>query len=126
MTFGGYLTQKRKEKGMTIRYFAKEIGISPSFLCDLETDDRAFPSNSKKCPDLFNNIVKTLKLNDDEKNELRKLADESMLAGDKISAEISEYLKRVPEASVALRKANENNVSKEKWDEIMKILEETK
>ena len=49
-----------------------------------------------------------------------------MLKGDKVSPEISAYLKRVPEAAVALRKANENNVSKEQWEEIIKILEEKK
>ena len=47
-----------------------------------------------------------------------------MLKGDKVSPEISAYLKRVPEAAVALRKANENNVSKEQWEKIIKILEE--
>jgi len=126
MAFGDYLAEKRKDRKMTIRFFAKEIGISPSFLCDLESNNRAFPSNSKVCPNLLNNIINCLKLNEEEATKLKSLADESMLRGDKIAQEISDYLKRVPEASLALRKANEKNVSKEKWDQIMKILEESK
>ena len=54
--FGVFLSKKRKEVKKTVRGFAKEIGISPSFLCDLESGARSFPSNSK-FPDLLNRII---------------------------------------------------------------------
>ncbi len=125
MEFSNYLSQKRIEKRIPIRKFAAAIGISPSFLCDLESGTRAFPAKSK-FPDLLEKIIVTLELNEEDAEFFRMLAQQSMLKGDKVSPEISAYLKRVPEAAVALRKANENNVSKEQWKEIIKILEEKK
>ena len=125
MEFSNYLSQKRTEKRIPIRKFATAIGISPSFLCDLESGVRAFPAKSK-FPDLLEKMIAALELNEEDAELFRSLVEQSMLRGDKVSPEISAYLKRVPEAAVALRKANENNVSKEQWEEIIKILEEKK
>lgn len=36
MTFGEYLKQKRLDKEITLRGFAKLVDISPVYLCDLE------------------------------------------------------------------------------------------
>ena len=123
MEFSNYLSQKRTEKHIPIRKFAALIGISPSFLCDLESGSRAFPAKSK-FPNLLEKMIDALELNNEDAELFRSLVEQSMLKGDKVSPEISAYLKRVPEAAVALRKANENNVSKEQWEEIIKILEE--
>ena len=123
MEFSNYLLQKRTEKHIPIRKFAALIGISPSFLCDLESGARGFPAKSK-FPDLLENMIAALELSNEDAEYFRLLAEQSMLKGDKVSPEISAYLKRVPEAAVALRKANENNVSKEQWEKITKILEE--
>ena len=71
-------------------------------------------------------MIAALELNEEDAELFRSLEEQSMLRGDKVSPEISAYLKRVPEAAVALRKANENNVSKEQWEVIIKILEEKK
>lgn len=125
MEFSNYLSQKRTEKRIPIRKFALLIGISPSFLCDLENGTRAFPAKSK-FPDLLERMIGSLELNERDAEQFRSLAEQSMLRGDKVSPEISAYLKRVPEAAVALRKANENNISREQWEEIIKILEEKK
>ena len=125
MEFGNYLSQKRTEKRIPIRKFALLIGISPSFLCDLENSTRAFPAKSK-FPNLLEKMIGALELNEKDAEQFRSLAEQSMLKGDKVSPEISAYLKRVPEAAVALRKANENNISKEQWEELIKILEEKK
>ena len=123
MEFSNYLSQTRTEKHIPIRKFAALIGISPSFLCDLESGARGFPAKSK-FPDLLENMIAALELSKKDAEYFRLLAEQSMLKGDKVSPEISAYLKRVPEAAVALRKANENNVSKEQWEKIIKILEE--
>lgn len=125
MDFSNYLSKKRIESHITIRKFAAMIGISPSFLCDLENGARAFPAKSKS-PDLLEKMITALGLDEASADYFRLLADQSMLRGDKVPTEISDYLKRVPEAAVALRKANEKNVTKEQWDEFIKILEEKK
>ena len=44
MTFGEYLKQKRLDKEITLRGFAKLVDISPVYLCDLEKGRTAAPS----------------------------------------------------------------------------------
>ena len=41
-----------------------------------------------------------------------------------MSKDIEQYMKQYPIAQVAMRKAVSNNVDDNKWEEIMKILEE--
>lgn len=123
MTFGDFLSTKRVERKITVRGFALLIGISPSFLCDLESGNRAFPAKSRKYPDLFERISSTLKLTEEERKTLKDLSEESMLLGDRIPSEISEYLQRVPQAQQVLRLAKERDISKEKWEEIRKMLD---
>ena len=123
MSFGEYLSKKRKELRITVREFAKIIGISPSFLSDLENGNRAFPANSRKYPNLLENIIVALSLNESEADTIKNLAKESMLLGDRVPPEISDYLKKVPEAQQALRIAEEKGLSKEEWEKIVKIIE---
>lgn len=40
MTFGEYLKQKRLDKEITLRGFAKLVDISPVYLCDLEKAEK--------------------------------------------------------------------------------------
>ena len=40
ITFGEYLTNKRKEKEMSLRMLAKELDISPAYLSDVENNRR--------------------------------------------------------------------------------------
>ena len=123
MEFKEFLMLKRKEKGLTIRGFASLLGISPAFLCDLESGNRAFPANSKKYPDLLKRIIEKLELNSNDASFMSKLADESMLSKDKIALEVKEYLQNVPLAQQALRKAQENNVTDEQWNEFIRMIE---
>lgn len=124
MKFKDYLSTKRKERGITVRAFAAMVKISPSFLCDLESGNRQFPSNSKVNPNLLNDIIASLNLVGEDAAMMERLANESMLEVDKVSAEVSNYLKTVPQASAALRIAKDKNITQEKWDEIVRILEE--
>ena len=126
MIFGKFLSSKRIEKKITVRGFASMIGISPSFLCDLESGNRAFPAKSKKFPDLMNNIISSLDLTSEDSIMLRRLAEESMLNGDRLSPEISVYLQNVPEAQQALRIAKENGISKEEWNAFIKLIRKDK
>ena len=121
MKFGEYLEEKRKERKIPLRTFAKNIGISPSFLCDLESGYRAFPSEAK-FDGLMEQIIKQLALSDDEAEILRNLADESMFSKGRVPSEIIQYLQNVPAAQMALRKAKESNTSDETWKNIVEDL----
>ncbi len=124
MEFKEYLTLKRKEKNLTLRKFALLIGISPAFLCDLESGNRSFPANSKKYPDLLNKMISALELDDNDKQLLISLASKSMLEKDKVPHEVKTYLQNVPLAQQALRKAAEVNATNEEWEEFIRFLEE--
>lgn len=126
MNFKEYLSLKRQEKQLTIRKFATLIGISPAFLCDLESGSRSFPANSKKYPDLLERIINVLELDDNEREIMIQLAHESMLEKDKISAEVKEYLQGTPRAQEALRKAAECGATDEAWEAFIKALKEDK
>jgi len=123
MEFKEFIVMKRKEKKMTLRAMAKKLNISPAFLSDLENGNRTFPSRSKKYPNLLKDFAKALELNENDINLLSKLADESMLSKDKVSGDLKEYLQKVPLAQQALRKAQQKNISNEKWEEFIKLME---
>ncbi len=126
MNFNEFLLLKRKEKGLTIRGLANLVGISPAFLCDLESGNRAFPANSKKYPNLLAMLIINLDLNEEESKLIKKLADESMLSKDKIALDLKNYLQNVPLAQQALRKAQENNITNEDWANFIKMIERKK
>jgi transcriptional regulator with XRE-family HTH domain len=126
MTFGEFLNSKRTEAKITIRRFAELVGISPSFLCDLENSSRPFPAKSRKTPDLLEKMINALNLNEDDAILFKQYAEQSLLLGNRIPNEISEYLKRVPEAQQALRLANEKSLNNEEWEELLKIIKEKK
>ncbi len=121
MTFGEYLTTKRKERGIPLRTLAKELNISPSFLCDLESGYRTVPSE-ERFKGLMGGIVAALSLNEEESATLRALADKSILSKGKVPLELVEYLQKVPSAQLALRKATENNTSGKAWDDFAESL----
>ena len=126
MEFKEFISNKRKEKGLTLRKFATLIGISPAFLCDLESGNRSFPANSKKYPDLLVNISNVLELNEKDHNTLIDLASKSMLEKDKVPVEVKEYLQNVPMAQQALRIASEAGATNEQWEEFIKAIEKRK
>lgn len=124
MKFKELLRLKRTERKMTIRKLASLIGISPAFLCNLESGSRSFPANSRKYPNLLENIISALELDDHDKELMVQLANESMLEKDKISPEVKEYLQGVPRAQEALRKAAQCGASDEAWEAFIKSLSE--
>ena len=61
MTFGEYLKQKRLDKEITLRGFAKLVDITPVYLCDLEKGRKAAPSM-----EVMQKMVSKLALNKEE------------------------------------------------------------
>lgn len=123
MQFKDYLHSKRKEKGIPLRAFATQIGISPSFLCDLESGHRSFPSDQELASSLFPKMVKSLGLTPTEEAEFKALADQSTLEGGKLSGDIRAYLLATPQAQLALRKAKEKGMTDQMWLALIKKIE---
>lgn len=69
MTLGSFLKEKRMERGLGLREFAKMAGFSFSYYNDIEKD-RRMPADKKLVA-----IIKALDLKDDD---MRKLCDYAM------------------------------------------------
>lgn len=103
MNFGDYISQKRKEKNLTIREFANELEISFTYLSDVEKGRaKAFKQ------EILKKIIKVLQLNKEETDLLNDLAGKSQ---DNVAPDIAEYFKNHPDAVAAFRK---NVIRKEK------------
>ena len=110
--FGKYISNKRKEKGISLRTMAKDLDISISYLSDLEQGNKMPPNSSKdKYKDLIMGIMEYLEMNDEDKQICLNYADNDLIKKGYVSNDITNYLEQTPLASVALRKAKDLNYS---------------
>lgn len=114
-TFGQFLRQRREELGLTVRGFAKDIDMMPSYLSDVEKGNRHAPM---KC---LEKIRILLEIPETEKQLFEDLATATRGNG---CPDINPYLDKKEIARVALRKARDRDISDEKWEEILKIIDE--
>lgn len=56
-TFGTFIKEKRKERGISLRRFAEEVGISPVYLSNLENDRMTAPKD-----EVVSTIARLMKL----------------------------------------------------------------
>lgn len=114
MTFGGFIKEKRMQRGINLREMATRVNIAPAYLSDIEKGKRNSPAAEK-----MEKIAEILELTEEEKNTMRDLA-----ANDRpnnVASDISEYVACNESVRVALRKARELNLSNQDW---IKIIEE--
>lgn len=121
--FGKYISDKRKEKGISLRTMAKDLDISISYLSDLEQGNKMPPNSSKdKYKDLIMGIMEYLEMNDEDKQTCLKYADNDLIKKGYVSNDITNYMEQTPLASVALRKAKDLNFSNDDWEKIINEL----
>ena len=69
IAFGEYVRQKRLERKMTLRAFAKEVGISATFISGMENNEKSAPSD-----EVLKSISEVLTLDKGEMDRLYDLA----------------------------------------------------
>lgn len=111
MTFGEFVKEKRQSLNITLRAFADELGIAPSYVSDIEKGKRNAPTQ-----DILEDMVRVLHLNDNDKNNLFDLAAESK---NEVAQDITEYVSDNQNVRVALRRAKELNLGEEEWLQII-------
>ena len=122
--FGDYISKKRKEKDISLRTMARDLGISVSYLSDLEQGHKLPPNSAKdKYKNLLLIIMDYLELTDEEKNRCQSLADTDLVKNGYVSNDITNYMGQTPLANVALRKAKDLNYSDDDWKKIIETLE---
>lgn len=122
--FGKYIKNKRIEKRYTLIAAAKLLGISFSYLSDIE-NGKKLPPNSldDNHKELMQKIKKHLELSEEEYEELVKLADKELMDRGHLANEINQYMIENPIATVALRKATKKNLSEDAWKKIIEEMD---
>ena len=114
MTFGEYLKQKRLDKEITLRGFAKLVDISPVYLCDLEKGRKAAPSM-----EVMQKMVSKLALNKEESERFYDLAAP-------IPKDLNAFLKDNRVIVSALRTAKDLDATDEEWQDFIDKLRKSR
>lgn len=120
--FGIYLTQKRQEKGLTLRELASMVSISHTYLYNIENGFKA-PPNDK----LLLELADALELSESAKRiwfdisaKTKQIIDNSNYH---IPTDIRMYLSDCEMACEAIKKAKYLGVEDEFWNKILKEIE---
>ena len=123
---GEYLKGLRKQKGYSLREAQDKLGVSRTFICDLE-NGAPFPSGNKKGEktNLVQKYIEDYELDTKQAEEFKLLIDESLLgkSSNNISADVVDYLKSNQVVQQVLRKAIEADLSEEEWKRFLKGIE---
>jgi len=117
LTLGRFLTQKRAERDMTLRGFAKEVGISPVYQCNIEKGRRPMTAE-----DTLEKMASALMLDKEEKAQLFDLAAKSKSIPI-VAADLPEYINERDIVRVALRTAKDVDATDEEWQEFIERLQ---
>ena len=121
MTFGEYLKQKRLDKEITLRGFAKLVDISPVYLCDLEKGRKAAPSM-----EVMQKMVSKLALNKEESERFYDLAALEQTAKNPIPKDLNAFLKDKHVIVSALRTAKDLDATDEEWQDFIDKLRKSR
>ena len=121
MTFGEYLKQKRLDKEITLRGFAKLVDISPVYLCDLEKGRKAAPSM-----EVMQKMVSKLALNKEESERFYDLAALEQTAKNPIPKDQNAFLKDNRVIVSALRTAKDLDATDEEWQDFIDKLRKSR
>ena len=121
MTFGEYLKQKRLDKEITLRGFAKLVDISPVYLCDLEKGRKAAPSM-----EVMQIMVSKLALNKEESERFYDLAALEQTAKNPIPKDLNAFLKDNRVIVSALRTAKDLDATDEEWQDFIDKLRKSR
>lgn len=113
--FGGFVAERRKQRGYTMRRFADMIGVTAPYLSDIEKGRRAAPEGK------LEKIAAVLRLSRVERERLFDLA--ALTRDNQVSADLTGYIMETDLARVALRRAKERNLSESEWRSIIDIIE---
>ena len=121
MTFGEYLKQKRLDKEITLRGFAKLVDISPVYLCDLEKGRKAAPSM-----EVMQKMVSKLALNKEESERFYDLAALEQTAKNPIPKDLNAFLKDNRVIVSALRTAKDLDATDDEWQDFIDKLRKSR
>ena len=120
VTFGEYVRQKRLERKITLRTFAKQVGISATFISGMENNEKSAPSD-----EVLKNIAEILHLDKEETDKLYDLAVKTK-ASKPLPLDIAETVRENAVVRIALRVAKDLDATDEEWEDFMRRLKENR
>lgn len=120
MTFGEFLTEKRKSRGVLMKDLADELGVSKVYLCDVEKGRKAAPKAEH-----LQIIAEQLNLSEEERNIMYDLAATAHAYPKGISPDLPEYIMENDIVRTALRTAKKYNINDEEWLEFIHRIEKS-
>ena len=115
MTFGSFIKERREALGYTIRGLAAMLGMTHTYLNDIEHGNKPAPVN------FYDAFIAELCISGDNLTVFNDLAAQSKNA---VSPDITGYINKTNIARVALRRARDLNIPDEKWQAFIDTLED--
>ena len=109
--FGFFIRELRIQKNIGQRDLAKKIGVSPSYLNDIEKEKRSAPKLN-----VIKKISKYLETNLDELNDLAGVSKKE------VAPDISEYMEKNPKIISLIRSIKNNNLNETQIESIEKSI----
>ena len=109
MELGEFIEKKRKDMNISLRSFASMVGITATYLSDIEKGYR----NPSDNVELLKKIAKTLQLSIDESRALYDMAAKHN--ADHVPLDIAEYITEFDVISDVIRIAKDYNVAGYDW-----------
>ena len=109
--FGLFIRELRIKKNIGQRDLAKKIGVSPSYLNDIEKEKRSAPKLT-----VIKKISKYLETNLDELNDLAGVSKKE------VAPDISEYMEKSPKIVSLIRSIKNNNLNETQIESIEKSI----
>ena len=109
--FGLFIRELRIKKNIGQRNLAKKIGVSPSYLNDIEKEKRSAPKLT-----VIKKLSKYLETNLDELNDLAGVSKKE------VAPDISEYMEKNPKIISLIRSIKNNNLNETQIESIEKSI----
>ena len=120
MLFGEYVRKKRREKKLSIRLFAEQVGISPVYQSSIETGKRYAPSY-----EVLQRMAELFELDENEQALFYDLAGAS--ASEKtVPMDIVTFINENERIRVIIRAARDGKISDEDITRLKKKIKKTK
>lgn len=120
LTFGGFLSEKRKRRDILLKDLAAHLGVSAVYICDVEKDRKAAPKSEH-----LELIADYLHLNEEERNTMYDLAANVQAYKKGISPDLPDYIMEKDIVRTALRTAKQYDINDDAWAEFIEKIKAT-
>lgn len=115
ISFGEFISQKRKEKRITLKAMAESLGITSPYLSDVEKGNRDSFDLDK-----LERIAIILEMTEEEKAKMMDLAGSQR---EEVAPDLHEYILKTPAVTAELRRAKDLDVGEEEWFKFIEQIE---